>query len=136
MVEDSPGYQRCRFCSSSFSDDLLNKIKDDKDDVYCENCGDIVKRVQKNYEFTSLKAAETEPNPNIETTKDYHLNKITKQKRGGNVTRLIGLVVVTLALLLVGVAVPTLAHSGDTDSGTYESAYIDRPTLTRVAEAL
>src|SRR3989304_6280009 len=51
--------------------------------------------------------------------------------------RLIGLVVVPLALLLVGVAaVPALAHPGDSDNGAYAGAYIDGPTLTRVAGAL
>ncbi len=51
--------------------------------------------------------------------------------------RLIGLVVVTLALLLVGVAaVPALAHPGDRDNSAYAGAYIDGPTLTRVAGIL
>ena len=68
MVEDSSEYQRCRFCNSSFSEEILNKIKADKTDVYCEICGDIVKRVQHNYKSTSPNVVEIEPKLNIEIT--------------------------------------------------------------------
>jgi hypothetical protein len=50
--------------------------------------------------------------------------------------RLVGLGIVTLILLVVGVAAPALAHSGDSDNNAYSGAYIDGPTLARVAEAL
>ncbi|MBU2609273.1 MAG: hypothetical protein KKF26_08150 [Chloroflexi bacterium] len=50
--------------------------------------------------------------------------------------RLIGLAFVTLVLLVVGAAAPALAHSGDSDTANYSGAYIDGPTLVRVAEAL
>ena len=37
MIKDSPGYNRCRFCNSSFSDDLLKKIQVDKIMFEAEN---------------------------------------------------------------------------------------------------
>ena len=49
MVEDDSKAHQCRFCYSSFTNDILKKIKDDRDDVYCENCGDLIKRVQIGY---------------------------------------------------------------------------------------
>ncbi len=48
--------------------------------------------------------------------------------------RLIGLAIVTLVLLVVGAAAPALAHSGDSDNNAYSGAYIDGPTLTRLAQ--
>jgi len=65
MVENGPKSYRCRFCNSTFSEDILNKIKNDKDDVYCENCGDIIKRVQDEYDFNSIKNKENEDKTNI-----------------------------------------------------------------------
>lgn len=50
--------------------------------------------------------------------------------------RLIGLAVVTVVLLVVGAAAPALAQSGDSDNGAYAGAYMDGPTLARVAKAL
>ena len=50
--------------------------------------------------------------------------------------RLIGLAIVTLVLLVVGAAAPALAHPGDSDNNAYSGAYIDGPTLVRVAGAL
>jgi len=68
MVEDSPGFHRCRFCNSTFSDDILKKIEDEKDDVYCEICGDIIKRVQNKYSFNPPIIAENETKTNIDNT--------------------------------------------------------------------
>jgi len=51
MIENGPRSHRCRFCKSSFSEEIFKKIEDNRDDVYCENCGDIIKRVQTNYNF-------------------------------------------------------------------------------------
>ena len=51
MIENGPRSYRCRFCKSSFSDEIFKKIEDNRDDVYCEICGDIIKRVQTNYNF-------------------------------------------------------------------------------------
>ncbi len=50
--------------------------------------------------------------------------------------KMLGLVIVTVVLLIVGAAAPVLAHPGDSDNDDYGGAYIDGPTLTRVAEAL
>ena len=60
MVEDSPKSHRCQFCNSSFSIEILNKINEDKDDVYCEICGDIIKRANNKYNFNPLDIAENE----------------------------------------------------------------------------
>ena len=49
MVEDDINSHQCRFCYSLFSDDIIKKIEDDKGDVYCENCGDLLKRMQNKY---------------------------------------------------------------------------------------
>ena len=68
MVEDNPGFHQCRFCNSTFSDDILKKIEDEKDDVYCEICGDIIKRVQNKYSFNPPHIAENEPKMNIDNT--------------------------------------------------------------------
>ena len=68
MVEDSPEYQKCRFCNSTFSDDILKKIKAEKDDVYCEICGDIIKRVQDKYNFQLPDIVEDEPLTNFDIT--------------------------------------------------------------------
>ena len=68
MVEDSPEYQRCRFCSSTFSDDIIKKIEAEKDDVYCEICGDIIIRVQNKYRFRPPDITEDEPKTNIDIT--------------------------------------------------------------------
>lgn len=66
MIEDDINSHRCRFCYSSFSDDILKKIKDDRNDVYCENCGDVIKRVQNKYNFN--------PTENIEKTSNTNTN--------------------------------------------------------------
>jgi len=68
MVEDSPESYRCRFCNSTFSDDILKKIEDEKDDVYCEICGDIIKRVQNKYSFNPPDISENKPKTNIDNT--------------------------------------------------------------------
>jgi len=68
MVEDGPKSEQCRFCNSTFSDDILKKIKDDKNDVYCENCGDIIKRVQNNYNNHPIKVSESESKNNTTDT--------------------------------------------------------------------
>ncbi|NVM17901.1 MAG: hypothetical protein HWN80_09300 [Candidatus Lokiarchaeota archaeon] len=62
MVEDSPRPHRCRFCNSTFSEDILNRINNDKDDVYCENCGDIIKRVREEYSSNPSEITQIEPN--------------------------------------------------------------------------
>jgi len=51
MIEDGPRSHQCRFCKSSFSSEILKKIENNRDDVYCENCGDLIKRVQNKYDF-------------------------------------------------------------------------------------
>ena len=76
MIKDNPGYQRCRFCNSTFSDEILKKIEADKDDVYCEICGDIIKRVQDNYNFSPLDIAEDEPIINIDITPEAAQKKL------------------------------------------------------------
>jgi transcription elongation factor Elf1 len=65
MVEDESRPQRCLFCNSSFSVEILNKIKDDKDDVYCENCGDLIKRVRNKYNFNPPEILEIEAKTKI-----------------------------------------------------------------------
>jgi len=65
MVEDRSKSYRCRFCNSTFSEDILNKINNKKEDVYCENCGDIIKRVRDEYDFNSTKNIENEAKTNI-----------------------------------------------------------------------
>ncbi|MBY8987042.1 MAG: hypothetical protein KGD61_01195, partial [Candidatus Lokiarchaeota archaeon] len=62
MVEDDIKAHQCRFCYSSFSDGILKKIKDDRDDVYCENCGDLIKRVQNGYINEPNTITKTTPN--------------------------------------------------------------------------
>jgi len=54
MIENGPRSYRCRFCKSPFSDEIFKKIEDKRDDVYCENCGDIIKRVQTNFNFDPI----------------------------------------------------------------------------------
>ena len=61
MVEDEARSQRCRFCHSSFSLEVLNKIEDGKRDVYCEHCGDVIKRVNDKYDFNPPDNTENEP---------------------------------------------------------------------------
>ena len=68
MIEDSPEYHQCQFCNSTFSDEILKKIEDDKVDVYCENCGDIIKRVQNKYSFNPPDIPENVPKTNIDNT--------------------------------------------------------------------
>ena len=60
MVEDDINSHQCRFCNLSFSDDLIKKIEEDKDDVYCENCGDLIKRTHTNYNFNPPNIPENE----------------------------------------------------------------------------
>lgn len=62
MVEDSPRSHRCRFCNSTFSEDILNRINNDKEDVYCENCGDRIKRVREEYSSNPSEIKQIEPN--------------------------------------------------------------------------
>ena len=68
MIEDDINSNQCRFCSSSFSDDILKKIKDDRNDVYCENCGDLIKRVQNKYNFNPTEIIENASNTNTNDT--------------------------------------------------------------------
>ncbi len=65
MVENGIKSDRCRFCNSSFSEDILNKITDNRDDVYCENCGDIIKLIQDKYNFNPTKIIENESKADI-----------------------------------------------------------------------
>lgn len=76
MVEDSSGYQQCRFCNSTFSDEILKKIEDQKDDVYCESCGDIIIRVQNKYHFDPLDITENKPKRNIDDTQMIHQKEL------------------------------------------------------------
>lgn len=39
-------FDKCRFCNSKFSDEILNVIKEDNKDVYCPNCGDLIKKLE------------------------------------------------------------------------------------------
>jgi len=68
MIEDDINSNQCRFCKSSFSDDILKKIKDDRNDVYCENCGDLIKRVQNKYNFNPTENIEKISNTNTKDT--------------------------------------------------------------------
>jgi len=68
MIKDDINSHQCRFCNSSFSDDVLKKIKDDRNDVYCENCGDLIKRVQNKYNFNPTKIIEKASNTNTNDT--------------------------------------------------------------------
>jgi len=63
MTENGVKSDKCRFCKSSFSNEILKKIEDNRDDVYCENCGDIIKRVQ-NGNINELNTI-TKTTPNI-----------------------------------------------------------------------
>jgi len=65
MVENEPKPHRCLFCNSSFSSEIINKIEDDKNDVYCENCGDLIKRAQYKYNFSPSEILESEAKTNI-----------------------------------------------------------------------
>ena len=65
MVEDDINSHQCRFCNSSFSIDIIKKIEDDRDDVYCENCGDIINLASKKYNFNPLTIAENESRTKI-----------------------------------------------------------------------
>ena len=76
MVEDKSRSQRCRFCNSSFSDDILSKIKSKKDDVYCENCGDLIQKVHTNYNFNPSEFLENEVKTN---TKDIQIKLPQKE---------------------------------------------------------
>ena len=77
MIKDSLGYHRCRFCKSPFSDEILKKIHADNSDVYCEICGDLIKRVQDNYNFNPPDIAKIEPKTNI----DIDITPPTPQKK-------------------------------------------------------
>jgi len=68
MIEDDINSHRCRFCKSSFSDEILKKIKDDRNDVYCENCGDLIKRVQNKYNFNPIDIIENASNTSTNDT--------------------------------------------------------------------
>jgi len=61
MVVDDINSHQCRFCNLSFSDDIIKKIKDDREDVYCENCGDLINRVNSKYNLNPLDIAKNEP---------------------------------------------------------------------------
>jgi hypothetical protein len=72
MIEDGPKSHQCRFCKSSFSGEILKKIEVNRDDVYCENCGDLIKRVQNKFDFnpteiiengSKIKTKDTPPKP-------------------------------------------------------------------------
>ena len=60
MVENGSKLQRCRFCNSSFSVEILSKIEKDKEDVYCENCGDLLYGVNNKYNFYPPVISENE----------------------------------------------------------------------------
>jgi transcription initiation factor TFIIIB Brf1 subunit/transcription initiation factor TFIIB/Mn-dependent DtxR family transcriptional regulator len=68
MIEDDINSNRCRFCRSSFSVEILKKIEDDRNDVYCENCGDLIKRVQNKYNFNPTEIIEKISNTNTNDT--------------------------------------------------------------------
>ncbi len=68
MVANGNKSDRCRFCNSSFSEDILNKIKNDRDDVYCENCGDIIKHIQDKYNFNLAEITENDSKADISDT--------------------------------------------------------------------
>ena len=68
MIKDDINSNQCRFCKSSFTDEILKKIKDDKNDVYCENCGDLIKRVQNKYNFNPTEIIENASNNNTNDT--------------------------------------------------------------------
>jgi hypothetical protein len=94
MIEDDINSHRCRFCKSSFSDEILKKIEDDRNDVYCENCGDLIKRVQNKYNFnptdtiekisyTNSKDTPTKPQKELESNPDvlhYPIGRIFYDK--------------------------------------------------------
>lgn len=48
---------------------------------------------------------------------------------------ILGLILV-VAALVIGFAVPALAHTGSTDTTSEGTAYVDNPTFTRLAETL
>lgn len=80
MIEDGPAYHRCRFCNSTFSHEILIKINADEDDVYCENCGDIVKRVQNSLNIAAKKRSK----PIIEITPIRVQEKIKQHQDAPN----------------------------------------------------
>ena len=45
MSESKTKSDKCQFCNSKFSDEIIKKLKENKSDVYCENCGDLIQRV-------------------------------------------------------------------------------------------
>ena len=68
MTIDKISLDRCRYCKLPFSDEILVKIKNNKEDVICQHCGDIVKRGQDTYNFTELEADEGKLNHKVEST--------------------------------------------------------------------
>lgn len=58
MIENGVRSDNCSFCKSSFSVEILKKIEDNREDVYCENCGDLIKRVQNKYDFNPTEIIE------------------------------------------------------------------------------
>ncbi len=68
MTVDKNSLDRCRYCKLPFSDEILNKIKNNKEDVICQHCGDIVRKVQNNYNFIELEANEGKSNSKIYPT--------------------------------------------------------------------
>ncbi len=62
MTESEVKSGKCRFCKSSISNEILKKIEDNRDDVYCENCGDLIKRVQNGYINEPKTIPKTTPN--------------------------------------------------------------------------
>ena len=65
MTIEKTSLDRCRYCKLPFSDEILKKIKDNKEDVICQHCGDIVKRIQDNYNLIKPEADESKSNYNI-----------------------------------------------------------------------
>jgi len=76
MVEDESRPHRCLFCNSLFSVEILSKIEDDKGDVYCENCGDIIKRVNNKYNFNPPEITENESKTNIKDRPVKHRKEL------------------------------------------------------------
>ena len=78
MVEGEPRPHRCLFCNSSFSVEILSKIEDDKGDVYCENCGDLIKKVNNkdNLNIPIIAENESKTKINIKERPVKHRKKL------------------------------------------------------------
>jgi len=65
MTVDKTSLDRCRYCKLPFSDEILKKIKDNRENVICQHCGDIVKKIQDNYNLIEPEADEGKSNSKI-----------------------------------------------------------------------